>query len=62
MTKWIKCSEKLPDDGKRYPVLIDGEILNIGTLTMQKTWLDDQFGEIFPTHWTNIDENPKDEE
>ena len=58
MTEWIKCSQRLPKDGKRYPVLIGAEILNIGTLTMQKIWIDDQMGEINPTHWVELPDAP----
>ncbi len=59
MPEWIKCSERLPNDGKRYPILISNEILNIGTLTVQNIWLDDQMGEIFPTHWAELPSPPE---
>lgn len=58
MTEWISCKDRLPIDGKRYPVLIEGEILRVGMRTVQEYWIDDQMGEIFPTHWAELPEPP----
>ena len=60
MSEWISVKNRLPEDGKRYPVLIKGKMLFIGTLTLQNRWLDDQMGEIKPSHWMPLPELPND--
>lgn len=54
---WIKCSERLPDNG-RYVLIFDGRICT-GYFDIDDGWLEaDDETKCDPTHWAELPEPP----